>query len=77
MMQAPPGIFALYKRHAPEGTPYREPRRKPVIAFDDKGTALVTGDHGTLVPASVLPDFERLTDAGGGPEFAACGHPCG
>lgn len=31
----------------------------------------MTGDHGTLVPASALPDFERLTDAGDGPEFTA------
>jgi hypothetical protein len=67
MMQAPPGIFALYTR---EGPP-RRVSRKPVIAFSDDGAALVAGKRGSLVPAAGLAAFDRLTDGGDGPEFTA------
>jgi hypothetical protein len=42
-----------------------------VIAFDGDGTAFVAGDDGHLVPASSLPDFDRLTDSTAAPEFTA------
>lgn len=67
MMQAPPGIFALYTR---EGPP-RQVSRKSVIAFSDDGAALVAGNRGSLVPAGQLAAFDRLTDGGDGPEFTA------
>ena len=67
MMQAPPGIFALFTQ---EGPP-RRVSRKSVIAFGDDGAALVAGEWGSLVPAGQLAGFDRLTDSGDGPEFTA------
>lgn len=67
MMQAPPGIYALYTQ---EGPP-RRVSRKSVIAFGDDGAALVAGERGSLVPAGQLAGFDRLTDGGDGPEFTA------
>ncbi len=67
MMQAPPGIFALFTQ---EGPP-RRVSRKSVIAFSDDGAALVAGEWGSLVQAGQLADFDRLTDGGEGPEFTA------
>jgi hypothetical protein len=67
MMQAPPGVFALYTQ---EGPP-RRVSRKSVIAFSDDGAALVAGRRGKLVPASQLPAFDRLTDIGDGPGYTA------
>ncbi|HEY0935651.1 MAG TPA: hypothetical protein VGD91_18125 [Trebonia sp.] len=67
MMQAPPGIFALYTH---EGPP-RRVSRKSVIAFSDDGAALVAGQYGSLVQAGQLAAFDRLTDGGDGSEFTA------
>ena len=67
MMQAPPGIYALFTQAGPP----RRVSRKSVIAFSNDGAALVAGEWGSLVQAGQLAGFDRLTDSGDGPEMTA------
>jgi hypothetical protein len=46
-----------------------------VIAVSDDRTALVAGNHdGSLVPASTLAGFDRLTGRAAAPEFTGLLH---